>query len=182
MHLRRFVTALAVGCALAGSFGTAAFAQGKDGDSAETAVAVGVDGGLVTTGEASMAPDSPTTVSVGGDSNLGVPQPNLGRVPEGNGDGIFNVISAPSISGSVFNNGGTVDGSQSSSVVAPTVEEGVAPVAEAASEDAAVYVPGCADYGSWYDAQVALENSGDPALIDSLDPDYNGIACESGME
>ncbi|MGI9254447.1 MAG: hypothetical protein ACR2J8_11925, partial [Thermomicrobiales bacterium] len=41
------------------------------------------------------------------------------------------------------------------------------------------YVATCADFGSWYDAQVALENSTDPALIESLDPDYNGVACET---
>jgi len=191
MEFRRITTALAVSCVLAGSLVPAAFAQGLDGDAAETAVAVGVDGGLITSGDASMAPDQPTTVSVGGDSNLGVPQPDLGRVPAGSGDGVFNVGLPPSISGTIVNDGGSISGSESSSVVAPTVEEGIAPVEEgvasveeeaAAGEEEVVYVPTCVDYDSWYDAQIALENSGDPALIESLDPDYNGIACESGME
>jgi hypothetical protein len=43
----------------------------------------------------------------------------------------------------------------------------------------------CSSYGSWYDAQIAYENAGltaaDPALVQSLDPDYDGIACEEGM-
>lgn len=46
-------------------------------------------------------------------------------------------------------------------------------------------VPTCSSYGSWYDAQIAYENAGltaaDPALVQSLDPDYDGIACEEGM-
>ena len=44
---------------------------------------------------------------------------------------------------------------------------------------------GCDSYASWYDAQVAYEAAGmldaDPALVASLDPDYDGIACEEGM-
>jgi hypothetical protein len=43
----------------------------------------------------------------------------------------------------------------------------------------------CGSYASWYDAQVAYEAAGmldaDPALVSSLDPDYDGIACEEGM-
>jgi hypothetical protein len=43
----------------------------------------------------------------------------------------------------------------------------------------------CAQYGTWYDAQVAYENLGataaDPALVQEVDPDYDGIACESEM-
>jgi hypothetical protein len=187
MQTSKLLAAVALGVALLGPGASAALAQGKDGDSQETAVAVGVDGGLVTTGEANMAPDQPTTVSVGGDSNLGVAQPDLGRVPAGNSDGVFSV-SAPSISGPVFNSGGTVTGERSSSVVAPTVEEGIDASAVqsgdesvAASEEEAVYVPGCADYPTWYDAQIALEEATDAALVEALDPDYNGIACETGM-
>jgi hypothetical protein len=43
----------------------------------------------------------------------------------------------------------------------------------------------CSQYGDWYDAQVAYENLGataaDPALVQEIDPDYDGIACEEGM-
>ena len=43
----------------------------------------------------------------------------------------------------------------------------------------------CANYGSWYDAQVAYESAGglgaDPALVGAFDPDYDGIACEETM-
>lgn len=43
----------------------------------------------------------------------------------------------------------------------------------------------CADFGSWYDAQTGYEGAGRlsaPAdLINSVDPDYDGIACEELM-
>lgn len=43
----------------------------------------------------------------------------------------------------------------------------------------------CTQYGTWYDAQVAYENLGatgaDPALVQEVDPDYDGIACETAM-
>jgi hypothetical protein len=39
----------------------------------------------------------------------------------------------------------------------------------------------CADYGTWYDSQVAYENAGGTtsSLAGALDPDGNGTACES---
>ena len=43
----------------------------------------------------------------------------------------------------------------------------------------------CGAYADWYDAQVAYENAGataaDPAMVQAMDPDYDGIACEEGM-
>lgn len=43
----------------------------------------------------------------------------------------------------------------------------------------------CAQYVDWYDAQVAYENLGataaDPALVNEVDPDWDGIACEVEM-
>ena len=59
----------------------------------------------------------------------------------------------------------------------------VVPAGPAAAPEATV--AGCSSYLSWYDAQVAYEAAGmteaDPALVQSLDPDYDGIACEEGM-
>jgi hypothetical protein len=44
----------------------------------------------------------------------------------------------------------------------------------------------CTQYPTWYDSQVAYENLGataaDPALVQEVDPDSNGIACEAYME
>lgn len=43
----------------------------------------------------------------------------------------------------------------------------------------------CAQYGTWYDAQLAYEELGataaDPALVQEVDADYDGIACEQLM-
>jgi hypothetical protein len=43
----------------------------------------------------------------------------------------------------------------------------------------------CAQYATWYDAQIAYENRGataaDPALVQEVDPNYDGIACEAMM-
>ena len=49
----------------------------------------------------------------------------------------------------------------------------------------AVNAISCGNYGSWYDAQVFYEAAGmtdaDASIVSSLDPDYDGIACEEGM-
>ena len=46
-------------------------------------------------------------------------------------------------------------------------------------------VADCTSYASWYDAQIAYEAAGttdaDPAMVQALDPDYDGIACEEAM-
>jgi hypothetical protein len=43
----------------------------------------------------------------------------------------------------------------------------------------------CSQYATWYDAQIAYENLGstaaDPALVQEVDPNYDGIACEAMM-
>ena len=66
--------------------------------------------------------------------------------------------------------------------------EAVAPPAETApapTDTAATGAGFCAQYGTWYDAQVAYENLGgtaaDPALVQEVDPNYDGIACEAYM-
>lgn len=73
-------------------------------------------------------------------------------------------------------------------VESPTVSTGVAAPAPApveststVTEPVASYVGSCADYGTWYDAQVAYEGAGgtSSSLAGSLDPDGNGTACES---
>ena len=63
-------------------------------------------------------------------------------------------------------------------VVAP---ESPAPEPSSNAPEAASTVATCTDYPTWYDAQIALESSADPALNASLDPDGNTIACEEIM-
>ena len=73
-------------------------------------------------------------------------------------------------------------------VESPTVSTGaaapvVAPVESTSTTTApvATSVGSCADYGTWYDAQVAYEGAGgtSSSLAGALDPDGNGTACES---
>lgn len=51
--------------------------------------------------------------------------------------------------------------------------------------DPALAGTGCASYATWYDAQVAYESAGataaDPALVNALDPNADGVACEELM-
>lgn len=52
----------------------------------------------------------------------------------------------------------------------PSTESGAAP-----------QVQTCADFPTWYDAQLALESSVDPSQQVELDPDGDTIACEEYM-
>lgn len=193
MHaIRHSAAAVALGGLLALAAAPAVLADptsGSDGDAYK--VAVGVESGNIDYNDTPQAPDQGTTVSVGGDSNLGVPQPELGRVPATGSDGIFSIDlsgpqpgvtfdGAPAPTGSVSTAAPT-DGSaapaEGAAAAAPT--EGSAEAAP--TEGDAPPVPTCADYPSWYDAQVALESTADAALASSLDPDGNGIACEEAM-
>lgn len=172
---RRALVAAALGGLLLAAASPAALAQtGEGGDSRE--VAVGTDAGNIDYNDTPQAPDQGTTVSVGGDSNLGVPQPNLVRVPD-TGDGIFAIdVSGPA--GATVTPEGGAPPAGATAGAAPT-DAAAAPAEGAAPE--APPVPTCADYPTWYDAQIALESAADPALAASLDPDGNGIACEEAM-
>lgn len=64
--------------------------------------------------------------------------------------------------------------------------ETAAPVESApVATDAAATGGFCSQYATWYDAQIAYENLGataaDPALVQEVDPNYDGIACEEIM-
>lgn len=71
---------------------------------------------------------------------------------------------------------------------APVTDQAVDPVAAppaGTALDPAQAGTGCANYGTWYDAQTAYENAGgtaaDPAFVNSLDPNWDGVACEELM-
>jgi hypothetical protein len=80
-----------------------------------------------------------------------------------------------------------------STTTAPATAAETAPVDAAAPVDSAPVATDtvaadagfCAQYAIWYDAQVAYENLGataaDPALVQEVDPNYDGIACEEMM-
>ncbi|MDQ2652712.1 MAG: hypothetical protein M3Z20_06660 [Chloroflexota bacterium] len=116
-----------------------------------------VDGDAATLGSGGASASPGTVTRGGGGATLG---PN----------GSYVVSDAPS---NVTITGDT-------GVIAPLNESSNASLAPDAG---AAY--SCGGYGEWYDAQVAYENAGataaDPAMVQAMDPDYDGIACEEGM-
>jgi len=116
-----------------------------------------VDGDAATLGNGGASASPGTVTRPGGTTTLG---PN----------GSYVVSDAPS---NVTITGDT-------DVIAPLDESSNADLAPDA--DTAY---SCGGYGDWYDAQIAYENAGataaDPAMVQAMDPDYDGIACEEGM-
>lgn len=141
--------------------GTAEFAQpaadtvALSQDATENVTATDGDAAALGPGSASASPGSVTRGSGSGNALLGP-------------DGTYSVseIAPPNVSVS-----GDTD----------VIE--IIPAAPAAAPEATV--AGCSSYLSWYDAQVAYEAAGmtdaDPAMVQALDPDYDGIACEELM-
>ncbi len=116
-----------------------------------------VDGDAATLGNGGASASPGTVTRPGGTTTLG---PN----------GSYVVSDAPS---NVTITGDT-------DVIAPLDESSNANLAP---DTGAAY--SCGAYADWYDAQVAYENAGataaDPAMVQAMDPDYDGIACEEGM-
>jgi hypothetical protein len=92
--------------------------------------------------------------------------------------------SAPDNTTTTTTNLATSDGNTTENIPIDSLGASEPPPVTTDSSDA-VATGFCAQYGSWYDAQVAYENLGgttaDPALVQEVDPDYNGIACEDEM-
>ena len=122
-----------------------------------------------------MVPDSPGL-------DGGVP------VMPGAGDGLMGgmpmmPIAAPSAAAPA-----TTDPAGTAGATTETVPVDAAAPAESApvaAETAATEGGFCSQYATWYDAQIAYENLGataaDPALVQEVDPNYDGIACEEMM-
>lgn len=77
------------------------------------------------------------------------------------------------------------DGTAASGEPAPTSGEPVPTTTEAApvTDGGTTAAPSfCDSYAGWYEAQVAYEAaggvSGDPGLVQTVDADYDGVACE----
>src|SRR5918993_5915167 len=123
-----------------------------------------------------MVPDNPGP-------NGGVP------VMPGAGDGLIGGVpmqpipAAPDATTLTTTNLASTEGTATENVpvdaAAPTES---APVA---TDTAAATGGFCSQYATWYDAQIAYENLGataaDPALVQEVDPNYDGIACEAMM-
>jgi hypothetical protein len=117
------------------------------------------------------------------------PGPN-GGVPimPGSGDGLIGgrpimpLAAAPDPTTTTATNvASTEDTATENAPVDATAPADSAPVAS----DAAAAGGFCSQYATWYDAQIAYENLGataaDPALVQEVDPNYDGIACEEMM-
>ena len=98
-QLTRPFAVAALGCALAFAAVPAASAQEAGADEREVAVGNELGNIAVDASDVNPAPDSPTTIAVGGDSNEAVPPPDLSGIPVSGGDGIFaaptGIVQAP---------------------------------------------------------------------------------------
>lgn len=117
-----------------------------------------------------------------------VPDPN-GGVPviPGAGDGLIGGVpiqpAAPDNTTLTTTTLANSDGSATENVpVEALAPEAAAP---APTDSGAAPTGFCAQYATWYDAQIAYENLGataaDPALVQEVDSDFDGIACEGLM-
>jgi hypothetical protein len=124
-------------------------------ETTESVTAIDGDAAAVGPGSASASPGSVTRGPGAGNTLLGP-------------DGTYSVteVAPPNVAVSGDTDVLTIDPAPSAAAPAPSVAD-------------------CSSYTSWYDAQVAYENAGmtsaDPAMVQALDPDYDGIACEEGM-
>jgi hypothetical protein len=108
-------------------------------------------------------------------------------VMPGAGDGMIGGVpmqpAAPDATTNTVTNVATGEGMTTQNI--PVQALVPAETAPAPTDSAPVATGFCAQYGTWYDAQVAYEGLGgtaaDPALVQEVDADYDGIACEGVM-
>ncbi|MBW3632074.1 MAG: hypothetical protein KY456_03500 [Chloroflexi bacterium] len=124
-----------------------------------------------------------------------VPEPG-GGVPviAGAGDGLIGGVpirpAAPDTTTMTTTTLASTDGTATENIpvdaVAPTESAPAAAESAPVATDTATTGGGfCSRYATWYDAQIAYENLGataaDPVLVQEIDPNYDGIACEAMM-
>ncbi|HEU5433783.1 MAG TPA: hypothetical protein VFU81_19090 [Thermomicrobiales bacterium] len=118
--------------------------------------------------------------AVPADDSAGVPIDQTGAVPADDSAG----VPVDGSSAAPADGNGATPADESSAV--PADDSAGVPIDDTTTTDASAPAWSCANYGSWYDAQNAYEAAGgvdgDPAMVDALDPDANGIACEAMME
>jgi hypothetical protein len=107
-----------------------------------------------------------------------VPAPDLTPDDDGGLDLSSGMAPAPT-------DGTTTTTPETATTDGATTTEGTAPAEAAPVESTTTTTAApsaCAGYATWYDAQVAYESAGgvngDPGLVGSVDPDYDGVACE----
>lgn len=140
-----------------------------------------------------QGPQQTTTTTTYTDDSGTVTDTFTSNIEEGNGRaselGNIDNTNSSSTSGTVTT---PADLTTTDPTLAPAPEAAPAPVTDQAVDPAAVPATdpalagtGCANYGTWYDAQVAYEAGGgtaaDPGFVNSLDPNWDGVACEELM-
>jgi hypothetical protein len=129
--------------------------------------------------ETSPAPTVPVGANLA-PTNGALPSPPLIPAPGQGRAGSSSVSMSPGTQTTGIANAGGHAPRERRSDNAPA-SDSAAPSDSTTSDSDAAPVATCADYPTWYDAQLALESSVDPALMASLDPDGNTIACEEVM-
>ena len=178
--------------------------------SAQTGIPVNADGSYVVadddgTSTASGAGDDINygNVSTGGARGEILGDPNAvyspmvpdnpgpdGGVPvmPGAGDGLMGgvpVMPIPAAPGAATTTTSPAATEGTATETVPVDAAASAESAPVATDTAATTGGFCSQYATWYDAQIAYENLGamaaDPALVQEVDPNYDGIACEEMM-
>lgn len=170
-------------------------------DAAPPPIVLG-DLNLTNTNTTINAPTSSSTVDSSGDNAVS-PPPSSGGAPVATGNtGTSGVATASGNDGTItYNasddgNGNTVvtgsgnlssdsgGGSGSTDSGSGSTDSGSTGSGDAQAPTQQVAT--CDDYATWYDAQTAYEAQGgvdgDPAVVNSLDPDWDGISCEWMMQ
>jgi hypothetical protein len=138
-----------------------------------------------------VAPASTTeTVSLpqGTTQNVTAVDGDAATLGNGNSSASPGTVTRPGGTTTLGPNGANVVSEAPSNVTITGDTDVIAPLDESSNADLAPdsgTAYSCGAYGDWYDAQVAYENAGataaDPAMVQAMDPDYDGIACEEGM-
>lgn len=121
-----------------------------------------------------------------------VPDRNTVTSMPGAGDGLIGGVpirpapTAPDATTNTTTNLTNTEGNTTENIPVETIESNEpAPVTTDTATTETAATGFCAQYGTWYDAQIAYENLGgtaaDPALVQEVDPNYDGIACENMM-
>lgn len=143
--------------------------SGRNQDGVETARG---DPGDTITYTSVDSPESSLGDATTADSTVLPMPPDLSRVPAETDSGGTTVVPPSGEPASA-----PVD------IASPDEVAGDATTAEAAG---APVVAACADFPTWYDAQIYYESAGSaieaPELAASLDPDFDGVACEEIMQ
>jgi hypothetical protein len=154
------------------------------GVSAQTESATAEDGKPASEAPANTNPAPNVPIGANLTPPVGLTPPVLSS-PSGTGQsGTSSVSMAPgTLTSGVANEGRNARHTSGGEPASAPAEEPASAPAEttedSGSGDAAVQT--CGDFPTWYDSQLALEASVDPALNASLDPDGDAIACEEEM-